>query len=185
MKLIVGLGNPGSKYARTKHNIGFMAADRLLDEMSNTQQHQQFEAETWSGLLNGEKVIVAKPLTYMNDSGRAVGPLLHYYKLTLDDLLVIQDDLDMPVGKVRIRTHGASGGHNGIKSIIRAVGGDAFPRIKVGIDHPPVGTVVDWVLTPFVGDNAVAVAAALDDVAKAATDWAGGASPADLMNTYN
>lgn len=185
MKLIVGLGNPGSQYAQSKHNIGFMAVDRILAEMPNTQEKQQFTAATWQGLLAGEKVIVAKPLTFMNDSGKAVGPLLHYYKLALSDLLVIQDDLDMPIGKIRIRAHGASGGHNGIKSIIRAVGGDQFTRIKVGIDHPPVGTVVDWVLSPFTPKNAPNIAQALDQAAAAATEWASGADDATLMNTYN
>lgn len=183
--MIVGLGNPGSQYARSKHNIGFMAVDRILAEMPNTQEKQQFTAATWQGLLANEKVLVVKPLTFMNDSGRAVGPLLHYYKLALSDLLVIQDDLDMPIGKIRLRAHGASGGHNGIKSIIRAVGSDAFTRVKVGIDHPPVGTVVDWVLSPFKENDAPAIASALDQAAAAATAWAGGATDDQLMNTYN
>lgn len=122
MKMIVGLGNIGTRYDETRHNTGFMVVEQLArDYHLGAFTHLKQEAVAVTGMINGEKVMIVKPTTFMNDSGRAVGPLVDYYDIDLDDLVVVNDDLDMPVGKVRLKTHGASGGHNGLKSIINAL----------------------------------------------------------------
>ncbi|MCD2255947.1 aminoacyl-tRNA hydrolase [Agrilactobacillus fermenti] len=185
MKMIVGLGNPGKKYDRTKHNVGFTVVDTLSKRLNQTLSKQDFEAQFTSFIYNGEKVFLVKPLTYMNDSGRAVGPLLHYYQMAPSDLLVIQDDMDMPLGKLRFRDKGASGGHNGIKSIIAAVQTEQFNRLKVGIQHPDRSKVVDWVLTPFNKDDLPIMLAAFDRAAEAAISWLDGHSANDIMNRFN
>ena len=118
-KLLVGLGNPGDKYFETKHNVGFMLIDQLAKKQNVTFTHDKiFQADLASFFLNGEKIYLVKPTTFMNESGKAVHALLTYYGLDIEDLLIIYDDLDMEVGKIRLRAKGSAGGHNGIKSII-------------------------------------------------------------------
>ena len=136
MKMIVGLGNIGRQYAQTRHNVGFMIVDELANNLNTTFQTSKFEAQVATAFQGGEKVLLVKPSTYMNDSGQAVGPLMSYYNVDPTDLLVIHDDLDLPLGKVRLKQKGSAGGHNGIKSIINHVGDQHFKRVKVGIDHP-------------------------------------------------
>ena len=143
------------------------------------------EAVAVTGMINGEKVMIVKPTTFMNDSGRAVGPLVDYYDIDLDDLVVVNDDLDMPVGKVRLKTHGASGGHNGLKSIINALGTNKFNRIKVGIDHPKHGTVVSHVLGKFTKEERPDFDQAVLTAEHALEDWINGENFAQLMNEYN
>ena len=185
MKLIVGLGNPGKKYDRTKHNMGFMTIDRLMDEYGQTQMKKDFEAEYCKFKVDGETVFLVKPLTFMNESGRAVKFLMGYYQIRTDELMVIQDDLDMPIGKVRLRTKGSAGGHNGIKSIISAVGTKDFDRIKIGIQHPDKQTVVNWVLTPFSKDQAPVALSGIDKAVDMVKDWVSGSTADQLMNKYN
>ena len=186
MKMIVGLGNIGTRYDETRHNTGFMVVDQLArDYHLGAFTHLKQEAVAVSGILNGEKVMLVKPTTFMNDSGRAVGPLVDYYDIDLDDLVIVNDDLDMPVGKVRLKTHGASGGHNGLKSIISALGTKNFNRVKVGIDHPQHGTVVSHVLGKFSKEERPKFDQAVEQAEHALEDWINGEDFAKLMNAYN
>lgn len=186
MKMIVGLGNIGTRYDETRHNTGFMVVDQLArDYHLGAFTHLKQEAVAVSGMINGEKVMLVKPTTFMNDSGRAVGPLVDYYDIDLDDLVIVNDDLDMPVGKVRLKTHGASGGHNGLKSIISALGTKSFNRVKVGIDHPQHGTVVSHVLGKFSKEERPKFDQAVEQAEHALEDWINGEDFAKLMNTYN
>ena len=130
MKLIVGLGNPGRDYEGTRHNIGFMVVDAIADGVSHTPWREDYKAELCSCTIAGEKVLLVKPQTFMNLSGESVGPLMRYYKLTPEDVYVIYDDMDLPVGKLRIRPNGSAGGHNGIKSMISHLGTDGFPTFS-------------------------------------------------------
>lgn len=186
MKMIVGLGNIGTRYDETRHNTGFMVVDQLArDYHLGAFTHLKQEAVAVSGIINGEKVMLVKPTTFMNDSGRAVGPLVDYYDIDLDDLVIVNDDLDMPVGKVRLKTHGASGGHNGLKSIISALGTKNFNRVKVGIDHPQHGTVVSHVLGKFSKEERPKFDQAVEQAEHALEDWINGENFAKLMNAYN
>ena len=186
MKMIVGLGNIGTRYDETRHNTGFMVVDQLArDYHLGAFTHLKQEAVAVSGVINGEKVMLVKPTTFMNDSGRAVGPLVDYYDIDLDDLVIVNDDLDMPVGKVRLKTHGASGGHNGLKSIISVLGTKNFNRVKVGIDHPQHGTVVSHVLGKFSKDELPKFDQAVEQAEHALEDWINGEDFAKLMNAYN
>ena len=166
VKLIVGLGNPGSKYHETKHNIGFMAIDLLAKELSvNFSENKTFKAEVGSAFLEGEKVYLVKPTTFMNLSGLAVRALLAYYNIPIEDFIVIYDDLDMDLGKIRFRQKGSAGGHNGIKSIIAETGTQVFDRIKVGIGRPKSGqSVSNHVLGKFEDDDYITIQQTLDKV---------------------
>lgn len=166
VKMIVGLGNPGSKYKDTKHNIGFMVIDKIASQLDITfTEDKIFKAEVGSSFINGEKVYFVKPTTFMNKSGEAVHALLSYYGLDTKDLLVIYDDLDMEVGKIRFRQKGSAGGHNGIKSIIAHIGTQEFDRVKVGIGRPPQKmTVINHVMSSFQGDDAIVIVNAIDKI---------------------
>ena len=135
MLIIAGLGNPGGKYAGHRHNIGFMAADEIVRRHSFGPWKSKFNAEIAEGNLNGEKVLIVKPQTFMNNSGQSVGEILRFYKESLGNLVVIYDELDLAPGKLRIKTGGGAGGHNGIKSIDAHCGKD-YRRIRLGIGHP-------------------------------------------------
>ena len=136
MKLIVGLGNPGTEYASSLHNVGFMAVNYFARKNHISFDKKQGEARTGTGKVNGIQVLLARPQTYMNHSGLAVSRLVKIFKVGFEDLLVVYDDLDLPLGKIRIREGGSAGGHNGIKSIINELGGQDFPRLRVGIGRP-------------------------------------------------
>ena len=154
MKLIAGLGNPGAEYANTKHNVGFMLIDALAEHLNASTWKENFSSSVAEARIGGEKFFLVKPLTYMNNSGEAIGPMLSYYKLSCEDLIVVHDDMDIPVGTVRIRKKGSSGGHNGIKSILSHVGSEAFARVRIGIERPPAGwTVINHVLAPFAPED--------------------------------
>lgn len=147
--MIVGLGNPGKEYEQTKHNAGFMVIDALAARMDNTRWKCEMEALVATIIYGGEKVLLVKPQTYMNDSGRAVRALLHWYKIETDHIYVVYDDMDLPIGRLRIRKNGSAGGHNGIKSILEQ-GCHDFIRFRLGIGRPlPHWTVVNHVLSPF------------------------------------
>jgi PTH1 family peptidyl-tRNA hydrolase len=136
MKLIVGLGNPGREYEHTRHNIGFRVVDKLAAQEGWKWNERRSRAVLASGNLGLEKVVLAKPITYMNLSGEAVGELARWYKVRPEDMLIVYDELDLPVGKVRLRPNGSAAGHNGMKSIIHYLHTDAIPRLRVGIGHP-------------------------------------------------
>ena len=139
MKIIVGLGNPGIKYAGTRHNTGFSVVIGISDKFGIPFNKKECKSVTGHGYIEGEKVVLAQPQTYMNLSGEAVSELLHFYKCEPEDLIVIYDDVDLDVGKLRIRARGSAGGHNGIKDIIAHIGTDQFDRIKVGVGKKPEG----------------------------------------------
>jgi PTH1 family peptidyl-tRNA hydrolase len=173
MKVIVGLGNPGKQYEMTRHNVGFWAIDRLADEWNIALTQGKFKGLIGEGRAGTEKVLLVKPMTYMNLSGECVGPLLHFYKLDPEeDLLVIYDDLDLPCGKIRLRMKGSSGGHNGMKSLIANLGTEEFKRIKVGIGRPAPGRkVVDHVLSTFPPEELAGVQEAVKRSVEAAKAW--------------
>ena len=155
MKMIAGLGNPGSEYARTKHNVGFMFLDALAEKLGADNWKTKYDALVAEARIGTEKVLLVKPLTYMNESSRAVGPLMSWYKLAPEDLIVVHDDMDIPAGTIRIRRKGSAGGHNGMKSILYHVGDENFPRLRIGIGRPlPGWTVVKHVLAPFSEEDA-------------------------------
>lgn len=186
-KLIVGLGNPGSKYADTKHNVGFMAVDRLVKPYHlNFTEDKVFKAQTASTFINGQKVYFIKPTTFMNASGLAVRAFLAYYNLTLEDLLVIYDDLDMEVGKIRFRQSGSAGGHNGIKSLIKELGSQDFDRVKIGIGRPTAKmTVVNHVLGKFDQDDQIKISQTLDKVDSAVNYYLQTQDFQQTMQRYN
>ena len=163
MKIIAGLGNPGDEYKATKHNVGFMLVDALAEKLNFDSWHLKQDALISEGRIGNEKVILMKPMTFMNESGRAVGPLLNWYKLLPEDLIVVHDDMDIPAGTVRIRPKGSAGGHNGMKSILYHVQDEKFPRVRIGIGRPlPNTTVVKHVLSNFSADDASRVKEAIE-----------------------
>jgi len=175
VKVIVGLGNPGRQYELTRHNVGFMAVDRLAKRWNIAIRQEKHRALIGEGLTpGGERVALIKPMTFMNLSGEAVRSFLDYRKVSVDDLLVIYDDMDTPFGKLRLRYKGSAGGHNGIRSIIGRLGTEQFRRIRVGISRPPAGVdPVDYVLSPFHAEERAALEELLErvcDAAEAAVD---------------
>lgn len=188
MKLIVGLGNPGKKYENTKHNIGFLTIDQIALDLKNEMDFSmktKFNAVLLEGNMNNEKIVLVKPLTYMNLSGEAIKPILDWYKITHEDMIVIYDDLDLPLGKIRLRERGSAGGHNGIKSIIYHLNTDQFKRIKIGIDRSKVIPVVDYVLTPFRKEEVPTMKESLHIASRAIQEWIQGEDFLKLMSQYN
>jgi len=164
LKLIVGLGNPGKKYAETRHNVGFMAIKQLADEFGIVNVDKECEALVADGEIEDTKVILAQPLTYMNKSGRAVSKLIDKYDISLKDLIVIYDDLDLPAGKIRVKGDGGSGGHKGIKSIIEYLDSIQITRIRIGIGRPLEIDVTEYVLHEFDKDQQKRIDQALKKV---------------------
>lgn len=155
--MIVGLGNPGSRYAHHRHNVGYQCVDYMAERQGISISRKRFQALYGDGTLDDRRVILAKPLTFMNESGQAVGPLSRWYKIAPPQILVIYDDLDLPLGKVRVRPGGSSGGHHGIESVIEGLGSRDFGRIRVGIGRPEQGDPIDYVLNDFGRDQAPAI----------------------------
>jgi peptidyl-tRNA hydrolase, PTH1 family len=151
--LVVGLGNPGPEYANTRHNVGFMLLDELSRRHRIAIKKPQHGARVGEGEIAGEPVALVKPLTFMNVSGRAVAPLLQRHSLLPDRLVVIYDDADLPLGKIRVRARGSAGGHGGIKSILASIGTAEFPRVRIGIGRSGRGDLVDHVLGGFRPDE--------------------------------
>lgn len=168
--LLVGLGNPGSKYESTRHNMGFLAVDGLARRKGFRFNKLRFRAWTAEWMVNGEKVLVMKPQTYMNLSGESVGEAARFYKVPADHVVVISDDVSLAAGRLRIRKSGSAGGHNGLKNIIQHLGTDGFPRIKVGVGMPehPDHEMVNWVVGKPQGEEAKLLRATLDRAAEAA-----------------
>ncbi|MCA1057262.1 aminoacyl-tRNA hydrolase [Rossellomorea aquimaris] len=172
MKLIVGLGNPGSQYDKTRHNIGFEIVDALADHLGISLNQSKFKGVYGTHHHKGEKIVLLKPLTYMNLSGESIVPLMDYFDIDEDNLLVIYDDLDLPVGKIRLRQKGSAGGHNGIKSTIAHLGTQNFNRIRVGIDRPTNGmTVPDYVLGKFRKEEQPELDKVISDSVAACETW--------------
>jgi PTH1 family peptidyl-tRNA hydrolase len=211
-KLIVGLGNPGRKYAHNRHNVGFQCLDRvaqvhglsfgsgvLSSALSKACPEQgQRESRRVEGLSKGRRakaslalgkiadvgVVLARPLTYMNLSGQAVRQLVSFYQLSLEDILVIYDDLDLPLGTIRLRPEGGSGGHKGMRSIIEALGSQAFPRLRVGIGRPPGNDAVSYVLSDFTADEQITLESVYEKVVAAVELFLREGIEA-AMNAYN
>jgi PTH1 family peptidyl-tRNA hydrolase len=178
MKLIIGLGNPGPGYAHNRHNIGFMCLSRLARDNKIRLDKKQCLARTGQGKINGEEVVLARPQTYMNNSGASVSRLMKRYKIGIADLIVIHDDLDLPVSKIRIRKGRGSGGHKGIESIIAHLGNGNFHRIRVGIGRPDTAegsaavkeqAVIDYVLSNFSCEEKKVIDGAIPEVSRAIT----------------
>lgn len=169
MKIFVGLGNPTAEYAATKHNVGFMLADRLADKISATNWHEKFNALVAESFFDSEKILIVKPQTFMNLSGEAVAPIMNFYKLDTADLIVAHDDMDLPCGMIRLRPKGSSGGHRGVASIIQHLGGEQnFPRVRIGVGRPPENwTVNHHVLSPFNQEDAQKISTAIDELVPA------------------
>jgi len=183
-KLIVGLGNPGRQYAHNRHNVGFQCLDRLAQARGLSFAQRRAKASLVLGKIADVGVVLAKPLTYMNLSGQAVGQLVSFYKLSLEDILVIYDDLDLPLGTIRLRPEGGSGGHKGMRSIIEALGSQAFPRLRVGIGRPLDNDAVSYVLSDFTADEQITLESAYEKVVAAVELFLREGIEA-AMNAYN
>ena len=184
--LLVGLGNPGSKYESTRHNMGFLAVDGLARRKGFRFNKLRFRAWTAEWMVNGEKVLVMKPQTYMNLSGESVGEAARFYKIPADHVVVISDDISLPVGKLRVRTGGSAGGHNGLKNIIQHLGTDQFPRVRVGVGEKPHPDydMADWVLGKFQGEDKKAIDGAVKRAADAVECFLK-EGPDRAMNRFN
>ena len=187
MKLIVGLGNPGKEYEKTRHNSGYMALAKLAENVGASVTSNKFQALTASAVIGGEKVLLMEPLTFMNLSGNAVRAAADYYKIDPQDILILHDDMDLPVGSVRIRPKGSSGGQKGMKHIIACMGTDEIARIRIGVGHSRRGDheeVPDWVLSPVAKADRELFDTAIDTAARAAEAWV--TQPMDrVMSQYN
>lgn len=167
--LIIGLGNPGKQYATSRHNVGFMVIERLSERWKIELRRNRKNAQTGEGKFNGIPVILAKPHTFMNNSGLSVGPLQRLYGIEADHLLVVYDDLDLAFGRIRLRAGGGAAGHHGMESIIAKLSTRDFPRLRIGIGRPKYEgeEVIDFVLTDFHGSDKVKLDAVLDQAADA------------------
>ena len=168
--IICGLGNPGTQYEGTRHNIGFMTIDTLCEKYKLDCKKLRFKSLTCAAMISGKRCLIMKPTTFMNNSGEAVGEAMSFYKIPPQNILVMYDDISLDVGRTRIRRKGSDGGHNGIKSIILHTNSDAFPRIKIGVGakpHPDF-PLADWVLSGFKKEDGENLEKALDNAAEAA-----------------
>ena len=186
MYIIAGLGNPTSQYERTRHNVGFDTIDEIANEYHILMNEAKFRSVCGIGMIGGQKVLLMKPQTYMNNSGEAIGAALHFYKLDpSSELLVVYDDISLEPGNLRIRQKGSAGGHNGIKSIIAHAGTQEFARIKIGVGAKPQGwDLADHVLSRFPKEERKAVQEAMKDAVAAVSMIAAG-DVAHAMNWYN
>jgi PTH1 family peptidyl-tRNA hydrolase len=182
--LIVGLGNPGREYQETRHNVGFRVVETLAERHGIDLKKHRHQAAYGEGRIAGRAVLLAKPLTFMNLSGQAVTALVRYHNLTPADLLVICDDVNLPVGRLRLRMKGTAGGHNGLKSIIGSLGSAEFPRLRIGVGAPDGRPMVDHVLGRFSRDEGEAIAIALAEAADAVELFLRD-GPEAAMNRYN
>jgi len=184
MKVIIGLGNPGRQYAGTRHNVGFDVVDYLAAAPTVSGAKATFQAEVFETAEGGEKVLFVKPQTYMNLSGRVVRAILDFYKLTAADVLVICDDYNLPLGKLRVRAKGSHGGQNGLRDIQQQLGSDEYPRMRMGVGQPGPGEAVDFVLSRFKPAERPTVDDAIAQAAAAALVWVRQGLPA-CMNFAN
>mgnify|MGYP004563747353 FL=1 len=185
MKLIVGLGNPGKKYENTRHNTGFAVIDRTLAKLNVELDKNKFNAYYTMINRNGEKIYILKPLTYMNLSGEAVAPFMKYFGIEPEDLVVVHDDLDLPVGKIRLRQSGSCGGQNGMRNIIDLLGDSNIKRIRVGIGKDPLIPVVDYVLGKTKKEDLEVYNQALDKASDALIYWLDHDDFSKVMSNFN
>jgi len=181
---VFGLGNPGRRYRGTRHNVGFEVLDRLAKTLGVSVARRRFSAKIGEARTDGGKLLLVKPQTYVNESGRSVRSVVAWHRLAPEDVLVVCDHLDLECGKLRIRRKGSGGGHNGIESIAAALGSTAFARLRIGIGRPEPEDAVDYVLGRFEPEEREAVARAIDTAAEAVRCWAAeGIEP--CMNRFN
>ena len=185
MKLIVGLGNPGKKYENTRHNTGFAVIDRTLAKLNVELDKNKFNADYTMINRNGEKIYILKPLTYMNLSGEAVAPFMKYFDIEPEDLVVVHDDLDLPVGKIRLRQSGSCGGQNGMRNIIDLLGDSNIKRVRVGIGKDPLIPVVDYVLGKTKKEDLEVYNQALDKASDALIYWLDHDDFSKVMSNFN
>ena len=169
MKIIAGLGNPGKEYENTKHNVGFLTIDILAEKYDIEVNKIKFKGLVGEGMIGTEKVILVKPQTYMNLSGQCIREIVAFYKLDMEDLVVIYDDIDLPMGNLRIRKKGSAGTHNGMRSIIYDLQDDGFPRVRVGIGGERKGDLANYVISGFSGDDRKLIEEAIVKAADAVT----------------
>ncbi|ATW26986.1 aminoacyl-tRNA hydrolase [Candidatus Formimonas warabiya] len=184
MRLIAGLGNPGPRYETTRHNVGFMVVDLLAEKLSLDFKKQAHFSSVAEGRLMHEKLVLMKPLTYMNLSGKAVADAYNFYKIDLSELIIIYDDLDLEVGRLRVKPGGSAGGHKGMDSIIRQLASQNVPRVKIGIGRPSVEDVSDYVTMPFPDADWNLVKPVIEDAADAVELWIK-EGITSAMNKYN
>ena len=184
--LIVCLGNPGPRYEGTRHNAGFLTADALAKKLDVRVDRARFRALTGRGEIGGQSVLLMKPQTYMNLSGEAAAQAAKFYRIPPERVLVVSDETALPIGKLRVRSKGSAGGHNGLKSLIACLGSDQFPRIRLGVGAPPHEDydMADWVLSVFKDRDAEDMAAAADRAAEAVISYICD-GPEKTMNKYN
>ncbi|MDE6660722.1 MAG: aminoacyl-tRNA hydrolase [Anaeroplasmataceae bacterium] len=186
MKLIVGLGNPGAQYEQTRHNVGFMAIDTFANEHNAIfRLEPKLKGMLASVTLNGTKAFLLKPMTFMNLSGESVKAVKDYYKIAIEDILIISDDLDSHNGRVRLRAEGSAGGHNGHKNIIAHLGTEEYKRIKIGIGRSEVIPVIDWVLQKFNKDELAEIEPALTKAKSAIEDFISGVPFNKISSLYS
>ena len=181
MKLIVGLGNPGKEYEKTRHNIGYMVIDNYITDVSWKNDKL---ANTYKTKINNEDVLFIKPTTFMNLSGEAVSYYVNYYKIELSNILIIQDDMDLELGKLRLKLNSADGGHNGIKNIIQNLNTKNFLRLKIGISKPE-NNVIDYVLSKFTNEEQKNLNESLNQTKNIINDFINNENIERLMNKYN
>ncbi len=184
MFCLIGLGNPGRQYLQTRHNAGFLVIDRIADEANIKLDKKGFQSIYGKGLINKEQVILVKPQTFMNLSGEAAGPIINYYRIPLNQVLIIYDELDLPLGSIRIRLSGSAGGHNGLTSVLTSIGNQNIPRLRVGIGRPTNETVVNYVLSPFNGPQFMEFKESITRAAQAGMSFVTD-GPESAMNRFN
>ena len=186
MRIIAGLGNPGTEYALTRHNVGWDVIDRLVDRLDAGNSSVKFGGACWGPLtVSGERVCLLKPYTYMNNSGVAIGELTRFFKVEPHDLLVIVDDVNLPLGKMRLRAKGSAGGHNGLKSIIAHLSSQDFPRLRIGVGScAEKSQMVGWVLGHFAPADRRIIDRAIDMASEFICDWCVSTTE-KLMNRVN
>lgn len=162
MKILVGLGNPGKEYERTRHNTGFRVMDALADKLNMSFTKAKFNAILAEGIYKGEKILLVKPSTYMNRSGESLLQIANFYKISAEDLIVVYDDVDLEVGKLRLRKSGGAGTHNGMRDIVSKLGWTNFPRLRIGIDQDKIIPLASYVLSPFTKEEEVDIEKVLD-----------------------
>lgn len=171
MKVVVGIGNPGSRYQKTRHNLGFEVVDRVAAQAGIALDRRRFDAKVGDGLVGSQRVLLVKPQTYVNLTGTCVAPLLRWHRSLPGDLLAVCDDLNLELGRLRLRPSGSSGGHNGLESIVECLGTDEFARLRLGIGRGPSGDAVEHVLGRFRPDEEEAAAAGVATAAEAVLAW--------------
>jgi len=184
LKVVVGIGNPGSRYQKTRHNLGFAVADRVAAQAGIAFDRRRFDAAVGDGMAGSQRVLLVKPQTYVNLTGTCVAPLLRWHRCTTGDLLVVCDDLNLELGRLRLRPRGSSGGHNGLESIVECLGTDDFARLRLGIGRGALGDAVEHVLGRFRPEEESVAAAAVATAAEVVRSWIEHGIDA-AMNAYN